>query len=200
MESTMESMFSIIRNKTWKGIYSLLVISIFISCERDNSKPGYTFFPDMEDSRAYEPYGINEFYKDSMAMRLPVEGTIPRGMIPFQYENTEAGLKAAGNEMVNPFGAYPDSVLDRGEVVYNRFCSHCHGINGDGKGILYTSGKYPLPPRDLTSDPVLKRPGGEIYHIITYGTGGMGGLASQIRPEDRWKIITYVNEVLQQEE
>jgi len=41
--------------------------------------------------------------------------------------------------------------------------------------------------RDLTD--------GKIYHTITYGINLMGAHASQINPEDRWKIVMYVRQL-----
>jgi hypothetical protein len=35
--------------------------------------------------------------------------------------------------------------------------------------------------------------------VITKGWGVMGAHASLIRPEDRWKIVMFVEEVLQQQ-
>jgi cytochrome c oxidase cbb3-type subunit 2 len=40
------------------------------------------------------------------------------------------------------------AALALGRTVYERHCSDCHGVNGDGKGLLATS--LPPPPRDFT--------------------------------------------------
>jgi len=40
-------------------------------------------------------------------------------------------------------------------------------------------------------------PDGEIYHVITSGYGVMGAHGSQIIPDDRWKIVLYVKDILQ---
>jgi len=61
-------------------------------------------------------------------------------------------------------------------------------------------GKFPPPPsyskgnssrggamRDLTD--------GKVFHTITYGINLMGAHASQINPEDRWKIVMYVRQL-----
>jgi len=34
---------------------------------------------------------------------------------------------------------------------------------------------------------------GKIYHTITYGNGAMGSYASQLDPEERWKVVLYVH-------
>ena len=88
-------------------------------------------------------------------------------------------------------------VLERGEKAYKVFCANCHGDEGKGSGYLYTSGKYLVKPRTLVADPALSLQDGEIYHSITLGFGSMGAHGAQIKPVDRWKIISYIQEELQ---
>ncbi|MFM9008642.1 MAG: c-type cytochrome, partial [Bacteroidota bacterium] len=71
---------------------------------------------------------------------------------------------------------------------------------GQGDGNLVAIGKFPPPPsysagnssrggsmKDLTD--------GKIYHTITYGINLMGAHASQINPEERWKIVMFVHKL-----
>jgi len=53
---------------------------------------------------------------------------------------------------------------------------------------------FTAKPTDLTSAYIQDKPDGEIYHIITLGSlsGLMGAHGGQIKPADRWKIVTYV--------
>lgn len=74
----------------------------------------------------------------------------------------------------------------------------CHGITGVGDGHLYSSGLYPLKPRSLVGDITTKLRDGEIYHTVTLGFGSMGAHGSQIRPDDRWMLVSYIRK-LQQE-
>jgi mono/diheme cytochrome c family protein len=81
--------------------------------------------------------------------------------------------------------------------LFLHFCSPCHGETGQGDGLVVQHG-YPPPPsyskgqssrggamKDLTD--------GKIYHTITYGVNAMGSYASQVAPEDRWKVVMYVH-------
>ncbi len=70
----------------------------------------------------------------------------------------------------------------------------CHGKQGKGDGTLFTSGKFTAQPTNLSEDRIMNMPDGEIYHIITKGSvsGLMGAHASQIKPENRWKIVKYI--------
>ena len=173
-----------------------LFLVLFISCDDDRNKRGWSYMPDMENSRAYETYSSNPNFNDSMTMRQPVEGTVPRGKIPFQYEKTEEALQKAGEKLQNPFGFSAKAIAD-GKTLYGQFCIHCHGEKGDGQGHLYTSGLYPYPPGNIISEKVQNRPDGEIFHIISAGYGIMGEHGSMIPEDDRWKIITYIRMGLQ---
>ena len=184
-----------------KGLFACLMISLAIlpGCDRKSDKPGWDYFPDMHYSPAYQTYSENPNFPDGKTMQKPVEGTIPVDMLPFQYEKTEADEIRAGRELINPL--LPDEAnLARGEKAYNAFCSQCHGVLGDGQGILYTSCKYLVPPGNLVAEKVVNKPDGGIYHSISVGFGVMGEHASIVRSEDRWKIILYIREVLQKEE
>jgi mono/diheme cytochrome c family protein len=177
----------------------LLAGTVFVSsCDKDKNHPGYTYFPDMAYSRAYETYSENPNFENNSTFRIPAEGTVPRGFTPFTYPKNDEGMAAAGRELSNPFEVNADNLL-RGKEAYDIFCLHCHGELGDGKGYLYTSGRYPYPPATLVSDKMIDKPQGEFYHQITLGWGIMGAHGSMIREDDRWKIIMYVKEKLQEE-
>ncbi len=153
--------------------------------------------PDMYYSNAYESFTANPNFPDNLTMRTPVEGTVPRDMVPFAWVKSDEDRIAAGEALVNPMDATEEN-LARGREVYGIFCLNCHGTAGDGQGYLFTSKRYPYPPGNLVSDKVKGLKDGEIYHSMTVGYGIMGAHGSMIRPEDRWKIILHIRENLQQ--
>jgi mono/diheme cytochrome c family protein len=167
-----------------------------VSCDRTRSSTGWDYMPDMYYSNAYESYTPNPNFSDQQTMRTPVEGTVPREMVPFPWEKSDPDRIAAGNSLVNPWEATEEN-LSRGEEAYGIFCLSCHGIAGDGKGYLFTSKRYPYPPASLVGDKAKGLRDGEIYHSITVGYGIMGAHGGMIRPDDRWKIILYIRENLQ---
>ena len=180
-----------------KGVFIFaLGLLVTFSCDRTRSSTGWDYMPDMYYSNAYETYAPNPNFRDSLTMREPVEGTVPREMVPFQWEKTEEDRLVAGRELVNPWNPTEEN-LTRGSEAYGIFCMSCHGPEGDGQGYLYTSGRYPYPPASLINDRVKAQSDGEIYHAITVGYGIMGAHGSMILPEDRWKIILFVRENLQ---
>jgi len=166
------------------------------SCDRTRSSTGWDYMPDMYYSNAYESYTPNPNFEDNLTMRTPVEGSIPRDMVPFDYEKTDEDRMAAGEELVNPLEAGKENLV-RGEEAYGIFCISCHGPEGDGMGYLYTSERYPYPPASLTEDYVKELRDGAIYHSITVGYGIMGAHGGMILPGDRWKIILHIRENLQ---
>lgn len=183
-----------VRIKAMALMLFLGMASFFVSCDYSREDKGYEYFPDMAHSFAYETYSDNPAMQDSITMRMPVEGTVPTHMIPYPYEFGFEGREMAGKFLSNPFIA-DDKIVAEGEVLYNNFCSNCHGINGDGQGNLFTTGRYIIPPTSLLTPAVREFPQGEIYHVITTGWGVMGPHGFLIRPEDRWKIISFIDVV-----
>lgn len=183
-----------------RGLFTGLILSCVIlllgSCNKSRTDPGYDYAPDMYYSSAYESYSENPNTDEGSTQLIPPEGTIPLGNMPFSYEKNEEDAISAGLELMNPVEANLLN-LRRGKEAYEIFCMNCHGELGDGQGFLYTSKKYPYPPSSLIVDKVKNQPDGQIYHSITLGYGIMGAHGQMIRQEDRWKIIHFIREELQ---
>ena len=64
--------------------------------------PGYEYMPNMYRSASYETYSENPLFKNNSTARKPVEGTVPRGFVPFNYDNTLDDYLNAGRELKNP--------------------------------------------------------------------------------------------------
>ena len=160
--------------------------------------PGYEYMPNMYRSPSYETYSENSLFSNNSNAREPVIGTIARGHMPFEYENTLEDYLKAGKDLINPLLRNQKN-MEEGEALYGMFCAHCHGKNGDGKGSV-THPVYSAVP-SYNDKVQIRRTGstmselsdGNIYHAITYGLNAMGPHASQISPEERWKIIMFVN-------
>jgi mono/diheme cytochrome c family protein len=178
------------------GLLAILLLA-GTSCRHNRNHPGYAYMPDMYYSEAAEPYTANPVFADSLTMRMPVEGTIPRGFMPYSYKAKSADdQKRAGLELVNPADS-SEQTLARGRERFEIFCASCHGPAGKGDGYLYTSKLFTAKPTSLVDDYVQSKPDGEIYHVITVGSisGLMGAHGSQIPANDRWMIIKYVREL-----
>ena len=169
---------------------------VLASCDRTRIQKGYEYFPDMAHSLAHETYAPDTTMSTGITMQMPVLGSIPREMIPYQYAATPEGRLQAGKELNTKIES-DTANLSRGKEMYNLFCENCHGTGGKGDGHLYTSGKFTIQPASLVSDRMLIAPIGEVYHVITMGWNTMGAHGPQIRPDDRWKIALYVKNTLQ---
>ncbi|MFO7923303.1 MAG: cytochrome c [Bacteroidales bacterium] len=185
------------RGAAGKFLVVLLGLVLLIAgCDRGPNDPGRDYFPDMVYSPAYQTWSENPVNEGGVTMMPPVEGTVPRNMIPFQYERTAEDQLRAGRELVNPFDATAENV-ERGREAYSVYCMNCHGEKGDGPGHLFTSGRYLVPPSSLVDEKITALPDGSIYHTISLGYGIMAEHASLILPRDRWKIILYIRQELQ---
>ncbi len=173
----------------------LLALAI-TSCDRTRNQKGYEYFPDMAHSLAFETYTKNDVFANGMTEQMPVAGTIPRGIIPYQYPATPEGRLLAGKELVNPLEATPENA-SQGKELFTRFCIGCHGENGSGNGHLFTSGKFTIQPASLINERMTAAPIGEIYHVISVGWNTMGAHGPQVRPNERWLIANYVKNELQ---
>ena len=169
---------------------------LLVSCDRTRIQKGYEYFPDMAHSLAFETYSSDSAMANGITMQLPVEGSIPREMIPYQCPATPEGRLLAGKELVCELKA-DEANLARGKEMFTIYCQNCHGVAGKGDGHLYTSGKYTMQPASLVSERMLAAPIGEVYHVITMGWNTMGAHGPQIRPNDRWMIALYVKNILQ---
>ncbi len=181
----------------YRTVFLVLLSALLFSCDRNRRTTGWDYFPDMFYSTAYETFTKNPNFNDGMTMRVPVTGTVPRGYTPFNYTIDPESRIKAGNELVNPFSASKETLL-QGKKIYTIFCFGCHGETGVGNGPLFEKGLYPMEPRNLTDNESVRLKDGEIYHTITLGFGTMGAHGSQIREEDRWKLVLYIRELQEQ--
>lgn len=178
---------------TTRGILAAVLVAGFTSCgKKDPNSPGIEYMPDMYRSPSVEYYGSQVVNGDTLySAMLPVKGSIARGYLPYVYPNTPDGYEAAGLYLKNPI-PYSEKVEKEGEVLYGKFCVHCHGASGQGDGKV--GGKLPGPP-PAYNGPLKNLPEGKIFHTITYGKNSMGSHASQLTQEERWKLVYYVQKL-----
>ncbi len=184
------------RYKVFVFTFLLGTSALVSSCDYNRRTTGWEYDDTMSQSKAFESYTPNSNFADGKTMQPPVEGTIPRGMIPYAYEKTDEDRAIAATTLVNTLEATPENIK-RGEKKYEIYCMQCHSENGDGLGSLYLNKKYPYPPASLLSEKMLANPEAEIYHVITVGHGIMGEHGTMIQPNDRWKIAMYIKQELQ---
>jgi hypothetical protein len=153
----------------------------------------------MQDQPKMKPLRGSTFFADGLSSRQPIDGTVPRG---FLRENTElfTGKKAkatSGTQSKDfpddvdtfPFPITKDTVL-RGRERYNIFCSACHGMTGNGDGMIVRRGFRRAA--SFNDDRLRNAPVGHFFDAITNGWGAMPAYAPQIPVQDRWAIVAYI--------
>ena len=138
---------------------------------------------DMADQPKNRPLSPSDFFADGRSERPLIENTVARGAI----END-------GLNVTKEFAGYPlpvdKKLLERGEDRYKIFCTPCHGLQGDGNGMIAVRGMKHPPSYHM--DRLRQAPNGYFYDVITNGFGAMYSYAERIPPRDRWAIIAYV--------
>ena len=138
----------------------------------------------MDKQAKIIPQTGSEFFADGRGMRLPVEGTVARGFIPYPFERQTNPAEVLSNPN------FPTKEnLELGQRKFLTYCSPCHGNFGDGDSRL--AGQFPNPPT-LHSERARNFQDGMIYHIITVGQNVMPSYASQVTREQRWAIVNYI--------
>ncbi|MEP1487568.1 MAG: cytochrome c [Algibacter sp.] len=165
-----------------------MVLVTIVSCKKD-TRPNYQFMPNMYESEGYETYGENDMFEDGMEARTPAEGSIPRGYVPFDIDNTTEGFNLAKATLVNPLDSTQVD-LAKGKALYDIYCGICHGNKGNGQGNLVKREKIlGIPSYDDAGRAITA---GSIYHTIYYGKNAMGSYANQLKEEERWQVVSYV--------
>lgn len=145
-------------------------------------EPPFNFMWDQEKVTPQQP---STFFANGFSERIPPEGTVMRGVLPYEYKGLpDSMVKYLSNPL--PFS---EKVLEKGKNRFDTYCSPCHGYYAEGDSRL--RGQFPSPPT-LHSDKVRNWPDGNIYHVITNGQNVMPSYASQVSREDRWAIIHYI--------
>jgi cbb3-type cytochrome c oxidase subunit III len=145
---------------------------------------------DMHVQPRYNPFDPTDFFEDGQSARMPVAGTVPRGELTLgPQELLYTGKVDGAASEVFPFPVTRE-VLDRGRERFNIYCSPCHGMSGDGDGMIVQRG-FRRPP-SLHIDRLRNAPAGHFFDVITNGFGVMYAYGDRISPRDRWAITSYV--------
>ncbi len=145
---------------------------------------------DMQDQPKVTPLVPSKFFADGRSARPIPAGTIARGDLNVTdsvHTGTANGVFLESIPMpVN------QALLKRGQERFDIFCSPCHGLLGDGYGMVARRGFK--APANFHSARLRQAPPGYVFRVITNGYGGMGDYSDQI-PDvaDRWAIVAYIN-------
>jgi mono/diheme cytochrome c family protein len=143
---------------------------------------------DMHDAPRYEAYEASPFFADGRASRQAPTGTVARGWL---RADEALNTGRVNGELVSEF-PFPISSADmaRGRDRYGIYCTPCHGVLGDGQGMVVQRGLRRAA--SYHQDRLRDEKVGYFYDVVTNGFGAMQGYAEQIPIRDRWLIVAYV--------
>jgi len=180
-------------------LWSFAMFSIVaVGCARD----------DMWYQKKVETYESSQFFADGVSTRMPVEGTVAIGSVQndkLLHEGTEGGAEAKRF----PFAVTKER-LERGKDRYDSFCMPCHGVTGDGFGMIVQRGfKQPQP---FTAIHLVSAAPGYFFRVLKVGYSAANNgeklsglndsqgttdfvhppLLKKLGPEDAWATIAYI--------
>jgi mono/diheme cytochrome c family protein len=206
---------------------SLVVAGGPVGCRGDRStKRPRQFLPDMDDSPKWKPQSASEFFADGRTMRPAVEGAVPFGRFAFVSDEPWAGPfmqeridgvreDDAIFRGTDASGAYLDRVpvevtpelLALGERKFGIYCAVCHGLEGDGQGMVGKRWAAPVanfhdPRFQDTSDKEGKWKDGYLFHIGRNGLWNeadgkrtsqrMPGYAHALSERETWAVVAHI--------
>lgn len=180
------------RNRKIIGLIPLLLAGVLlVGCQGSISdQPPIHVNPNMDWQERFEAQEANPFFADGRAMRAPVSGTIARGFLQDDVE-LWTGKTSSGAWTDIPVDVDRE-LLERGRDRYEVFCSVCHGLAGDGLGIIMTGNYGYVPAPTFHSEVLRSQPDGYLYDALANGVRNMPGYGSQIPVNDRWAIVAYI--------
>ena len=192
-------------------LFLLMLLLVSTGCRYDMQdqpkiKPlrGTTFFSDGLGSRQPIQGTIPRgFLRTDAALytgkRAPsAEATPPPALQQTERtQQTQPTQQIAGTQT----NAYPDAVdtfpfpitkeiVERGRERYGIFCTACHGLTGNGDGMIVRRGFRRAA--SFNDDRLRQAPVGHFFDAITNGWGAMPAYNAQIPVQDRWAIIAYI--------
>jgi mono/diheme cytochrome c family protein len=131
----------------------------------------------MRQQNRYDTYAPSKLWPNgSEAQALPV-GVVAQGDLARAKDAKEPPPVTA-------------SLMQTGRKNFEIFCTPCHGLAGDGDGMVVQRG-FPAPPSYHT-DRLRKATARHFFDVITNGYGVMYSYAARVSPHDRWAIVAYI--------
>jgi mono/diheme cytochrome c family protein len=158
---------------------------------------------DMDWQPKYKAQRENPVFPDKRAQRPQMAGTIAVGELR-EDEHYYRGKVEGDFARTFPFQLpLTQQTMDRGQQRFGIYCTPCHGLLGDGQGMitkraeaLAESGRGRgmawVPPTNINQEHIRQQPVGQLFDTITNGIRNMPPYGPQIPTEDRWAIVMYL--------
>jgi mono/diheme cytochrome c family protein len=131
----------------------------------------------MTEQRKLNTYAPTGLWPDGTAARPLPDHVVAQGDV----------ARAATAATPPPVTA---ALLERGRERYGIFCSPCHGLAGDGDGVIVAHG-FPAPPSYHIAR-LTAAPAQHFFDVMTDGYGVMFSYADRLGPHDRWAVAAYI--------
>ena len=197
--------------KAWLILTAILLsglipfVLLALARQKSSEHTRIALIQDMGRQPKYGPQSQNSFFPDGRAMRAPVKDTVPRGELA-GGDALNLGIANDAWLTLSPVPVTPE-LLSRGKECFEIFCACCHGLDGNGDGLvaaraaelakMQPPSAFWTAPANLHLPDVRSRPAGWIFSTISNGIRTMPPYSAQIDAVDRWAIIAHVR-VLQQ--
>ena len=154
-----------------------LIVFVGVGCRQD-----------MHDTPRYEALEKSDFFGDQRSARPLVEGTVARGHL----DDDEALYTGkTGGAFVSQLPMAVDMpLLQRGRQRFEIYCTPCHGLAGNGDGMVVRRGYRKAA--SFHDDRLRAQPVGYFFDVMTNGFGAMPDYAAQVPVRDRWAIVAYI--------
>lgn len=171
-----------------RGILLLIALSLnmpqICGCRGYTStEPPMHVNPNMDIQEKGKAYKHSDFFADGQYMRPRIAGTIARG--EFKAQNNNQDLVGLPKDLV-----IDEAFMKRGQQLFNRTCAACHGMIGDGDGLV--GRRLMVKPTSLHSEYMYGLTPEHYFQVIQNGIRTMQPYGYMINEHDTWAIVTYV--------
>lgn len=186
-----------------KALSALMVVvaALLGACRGQVSKdPPIVPIRNMHDQPKYLAQEASPFFSDGRTMRPLVEGTVAVEMptdtrvVTGRTRDNASWVGETPEEVYASFGGR-EQTLTRGRERFGIYCAPCHGVAGDGNGMVSiraAAGGVAFAATNLHQQTLRNAPDGQIYATITNGVRTMPAYRHSIPVNDRWAIVSYV--------
>lgn len=196
------------RNPLMRGLVAVLALTTLSACKPLDDAMVMIFGRSMRDQPSFDPYeNTRPPPPNSVAFAAGVwpagPGDVNVGQpssvdIPY-FTQFDLGVPGVGGPPIqrleNPFEWDDPAALERGEVVYLRYCVVCHGPDGVGAN-AYIADFHPLVSTyNLSGEVVAGYSDAYLYAMIRVGRGLMPPYGFRVTHFDRWRVVNYVRQL-----
>ncbi|GGE07750.1 hypothetical protein GCM10011390_28480 [Aureimonas endophytica] len=132
---------------------------------------------EMADQPSLKTDEASDLWGSASAARPLPEGVVARG----------DGARRALLATPPPVTA---ELMGRGRRLFGEVCAPCHGLAGDGDGIVVQRGFS--PPPSYHTDRLRAAEAAHFVDVIGNGYGAMYAYGDRVAPRDRWAIAAYI--------